>query len=59
MALGGGGEGGDGLLIGPFLQWWDRHVAKRDARRTARLEKRASRRVSRTKAATKDISPHG
>jgi hypothetical protein len=55
----GGGEGGDGLLIGPFLQWWDKHVAKRDARRTARLEKRASRRGSRSKTRTKDASPQG
>lgn len=37
----GGGEGGDGLLIGPFLQWWDKHVAKRDAERTAKLEAKA------------------
>ncbi len=38
MSFGGGGQGGDGLLIGPFMEWWDKHVAKRDAKRAARDE---------------------
>jgi hypothetical protein len=46
MALG-GSDGGDGLLIGPILEWWDRHTAKRDARRTARAEARQKRREAR------------
>jgi hypothetical protein len=37
----GGSDGGDGLLIGPFLQWWDKHTAKREARRTERAERKA------------------
>lgn len=24
------------FLIGPFLDWWDQHVAKRDAKRAKR-----------------------
>lgn len=26
------------FLIGPFLDWWDRHVARRDAKRTKSRE---------------------
>lgn len=43
MALGGGSEGGDGLLIGPFMEWWDKRTAKRDAKRARRLEAKAAR----------------
>ena len=38
MAFGGGGDGGDALLIGWMLDWWDKHTTKRDARRAARAE---------------------
>ena len=40
MALG-GGDGSDGLLIGPFMEWWDKRTAKRDAKRSAKLEAKA------------------
>ena len=35
---GGGGDGGDALLIGPILEWWDKHTSNRDAKRAARAE---------------------
>ena len=41
----GGGDQGDSLLIGVFLQWWDKRTAKRDAKRTAKLEAQAARRT--------------
>jgi hypothetical protein len=42
MALG-GGDGSDGLLIGPFLEWWDKRTAKRDAKRVAKAEAKATK----------------
>lgn len=50
MAIGGGGDGGDGLLIGPFMQWWDKRTAKRDAKRTAKLEAKAAKRAGKTES---------
>ena len=47
MALG-GSDGGDGLLIGPFLDWWDKRTAKRDAKRTARAERKARKHTTPT-----------
>ena len=45
MALG-GGDGSDGLLIGPIMEWWDKHTAKRDAKRAAKLEAKAAKRAN-------------
>jgi hypothetical protein len=39
----GGGDGSDGLLIGPFMEWWDKRTAKRDAKRAARAEAKAAK----------------
>jgi hypothetical protein len=39
----GGGDGSDGLLIGPFMEWWDKRTAKRDAKRAARAEATAAK----------------
>lgn len=44
MSWGGGGSSDNAFLIGPFLQWWDKRTAKRDAKRTARLEAKAAKR---------------
>lgn len=44
MSFGGSG-GDDAFLIGPFMDWWDKHTAKRDARRTKRAEAKAARRT--------------
>ena len=46
MSLG-GSEGGDGLLIGPFMDWWDRRTAKRDAKRVRKLEAKSSKQRAR------------
>jgi NAD(P)H-hydrate repair Nnr-like enzyme with NAD(P)H-hydrate epimerase domain len=58
MAIGGGGDGGDGLLVGPMLEWWDKHVARRDARRSARRARKSQRRQPDPKAPPKDTSSH-
>ena len=42
--IGGGGPQDESFLIGPFLEWWDKRSAKRDAKRTAKLEAKAARR---------------
>jgi hypothetical protein len=57
MTLGGGGDGGDALLIGPILDWWERHTAKRDARRAAKAEARNQRRASNDNAAAAATEP--
>lgn len=43
MSIGGGGGGEDAFLIGPIMEWWDKHTAKRDAKRAAKLEAKAAR----------------
>lgn len=43
VSYGGGGSSDDAFLVGPFLEWWDKHTAKRDARRTKRAEAKAAR----------------
>jgi hypothetical protein len=49
MAFGGGGGPDDSFLIGPFMEWWDKRTAKRDAKRTAKLEAKAARRSTTSK----------
>jgi len=44
MAFGGGGSSDNAFLIGPFLEWWDKFTAKRDAKRTTRREAKAAER---------------
>jgi hypothetical protein len=48
MSIGGGPQD-ESFLIGPFLDWWDRRTAKRDAKRTAKLEAKATQRAGRPK----------
>lgn len=52
MSLGGGGASDDAFLIGPFLNWWDKRSAKRDAK----LEAKAARRAEQTKKPGADAS---
>jgi len=47
MAFGGGHD--DSFLIGPFMDWWDKHTAKRDAKRTAKQEAKATKRDGKTR----------
>jgi hypothetical protein len=44
MTFGGGGASDNAFLIGPFLDWWDKRTAKRDAKRTKKLEARTAKR---------------
>ena len=39
----GGADGGDGLLIGPILDGWDKHMTRRDAKRAARQAAKAKK----------------
>ncbi len=50
----GGSEGGDALLIGPFLDWWERRSAKRDAKRSAKAEAKAMRQAAPTSSSRDD-----
>jgi len=42
----GGADGGDGLLIGPILDWWDKHTTRRDAKRAARQAAKAKKQAA-------------
>ena len=38
-----GGSSEDAFLIGPILDWWDKHSTRRDAKRTAKVEAKLER----------------
>jgi hypothetical protein len=46
MSMAGGGANDNAFLIGPFMDWWARRVARRDAKRTAKQEALAAFKVT-------------
>ena len=57
MTVGGGGASDNAFLIGPFLDWWDKRTAKRDAKRTEKLEAKAAKRETAEDPATDGPTP--
>jgi hypothetical protein len=41
----GGGPNDDALLIGPFLDWWEKRTEKRDSKRITKAKARAAHRA--------------